>query len=385
MNKMDSHFMKQLSFLLIALITSRAALAASELPDPFTCKDGHRVKSPDDWPARRVELQELLLANEYGHLPPPPKSSTGVMIVSHKSKTIEATHRQFKITCDPGADREKIAFVLELRIPPGDGPFPVILRGDGCWGMLNDDITKQIVSRGYILAEFNRCEFAPDNAERTVGLYISYPGGDFGALAAWAWGYHRCVDFLSTLAYVDKTKIAITGHSRGGKAALLAGALDERIALTAPNCSGCGGAGCFRAQGPQSERLEKITASFPFWFTPHLKDYAGREDQLPFDQHFLKALCAPRALLSTEALDDLHANPSGTFQTYRAARVVYQFLGHKENIAIRFRPGGHEHNAHDFATLLDFADQVFFHKDPHRDWDRDPFPDAQPAFSWQMP
>src|SRR5206468_526116 len=120
-------------------------------------------------------------------------------------------------------------------------------------------------------------------------------------------------------------------------------ALDPRIALTAPNCSGCGGAGCFRVQGPSCEKLENIVQSFPFWFTPTFKDFIGKEDQLPFDQHFLKAMCAPRALLSTEGFDDLHANPTGTFESYRAARVVYQFLGQPERIGVRFRPGGHEH------------------------------------------
>src|SRR5437763_10803261 len=109
-------------------------------------------------------------------------------------------------------------------------------------------------------------------------------------MAAWAWGYHRAVDFLVTLRSVDKDRIAVTGHSRGGKAALLAGAIDARVALTAPNCSGCGGAGCFRFRGPQSERLADILQSFPGWFTPRLRDFIGREDQLPFDQHELKAL-----------------------------------------------------------------------------------------------
>ena len=149
--------------------------------------------------------------------------------------------------------------------------------------------------------------------------------------------------------------------------------------------SGCAGAGCFRFQGPQSERLENIVASFPFWFTPRFREFAGHEDRLPFDQHELKALCAPRALLSTEALDDLHANPQGTFQTHRAAREVYQFLGHADRIAIWYRPGIHEHNADDFSVLLDFADQVFFNKPSSRDWNRNPFPDLPRASSWRAP
>src|SRR5205823_14582644 len=130
---------------------------------------------------------------------------------------------------------------------------------------------------------------------------------------------HRVVDYLSTLDVIDKKHIAATGHSRGGKAALLAGATDERIALTAPNNSGCGGAGCYRFQADKSEDITAILKNFPFWFEPRFHEFIGRIDRLPIDQHTVKALVAPRALLSTEALDDLWANPKGTQQTYLAA------------------------------------------------------------------
>jgi len=369
-----------MAMLVTVVSTSRAA----DLPDPFLFADGHRVTSSADWNARRAELQELILQNEYGHVPPPPKKLSAALLLSHKLKPFDAPHRQFRLTCDCGNGRE-ISFVIDLLAPAGDGPFPVILTGDWGWHKTPDEITRRILERGYMLAEFNRCELAPDNAEQTAELYAAYPGGDFGAVAVWAWGYHRCVDFLVTLPSVDKEKIAITGHSRGGKATLLAGATDPRIALTAPNASGCGGAGCYRFQGPSSERLENILQNFPFWFTPRLKQFIGHEDQLPFDQHCLKALCAPRALLTTEALEDLHANPQGTFQTHVAAREVYRFLGHPERIAIHFRHGTHEQNAEDFDALLDFGDVIFFSKPSPSDWNFSPFPDLKPAFFWTAP
>lgn len=125
--------------------------------------------------------------------------------------------------------------------------------------------------------------------------------------------------------------------------------------------------------------------NFPFWFTPRLKEFISRENELPFDQHSVKALVAPRALLTTEALGDLHANPAGTLQTHRAAREVYAFLGHPDRIAIAFREGGHEHTAEDFNTLLDFADEVFLSKPAQRDWNANPFPDHPPAYTWSAP
>src|SRR5438067_999065 len=127
------------STMMIRLLLASSA-AAAELPDPFVFADGHRVKSAADWTARRAELQELILQNEYGHLPPPPKSMTSIELLSHRLKTPKAMHRQFKIICDPGEGREKVSFVLDLMIPDGETAHAVILRGDWCWGKLNDEI-----------------------------------------------------------------------------------------------------------------------------------------------------------------------------------------------------------------------------------------------------
>ena len=381
--------------LLLATSHARAAEPATkptisgELPDPFVFADGRRVKSIEDWRARREELLKLILHHQYGNLPPAPKRTSTVQLLSNTLRTFNAPHHQYKLTFDNGDGRPQASMVVDLLFPQGDGPFPVILRGDWGWRKTPDDVTKEMLGRGYIVADFNRLELAQDLGrnppKRDFGLYGMYPDGDFGALAAWAWGYHRAVDLLVTLPRVDKQKIAITGHSRGGKAALLAGVTDERVALTAPNNSGCGGAGCYRVQGHKSETLENILTNFPSWFTPRLEEFVGRENELPFDQHSVKALVAPRALLTTEALGDYNANPTGTWQSHRAAREVYQFLGHPDRIAIFYREGPHEHGSDDFMVLLDYADQVFFNKPSKRDWNANPFPDHPAAYTWAAP
>jgi dienelactone hydrolase len=289
----------------------------------------------------------------------------------------------FKVTCGP---QGKVSFTLDLMIPKGKGPFPAIVRGDLGWNKLDDEIALAVVKRGYVLAEFNRTELAPDNkGYKETGVYSAYPNAECGAVAAWAWGFHRCVDVLLSLDYVAKDKIAVTGHSRGGKAALLAGATDPRVALTVPNNSGCGGAGSFKLQAPKSEDIAAITKNFPFWFGPRFMSFIGKIEQLPFDQHEVKALCAPRALLETEALGDLWANPQGSRQTYAAAKEVYKFLGAADKIAIVYREGGHAHNADDWNVLLDFADQVFFGKKAERDWDANPFKEAAKGYEWTAP
>jgi hypothetical protein len=353
-------------------------LTQAVLPDLFRCADGTRVTRPADWPRRRREWLETIVELEYGGLPPAPARTTGERLNTHTVKRfLDAQHAQYRLTTGP---ERPFSFLLDLLIPPGAGPFPVALTGDGCWRTLTDEITLEVLRRGYALAEFNRCEIVPDEREggRAAGLYRVHPEGTFGALSAWAWGYHRCLDFLLTLPAVDPARIAITGHSRGGKTVLLAGATDERIALTAPNNSGCGGAGCFRWQNRGSETLADILRNFPYWFGPRLGEYTGRETALPFDQHALKALVAPRALLGTEALGDLWANPLGSWQSHRAAAELFRFLGAAEQLGWWCREGGHAHGLADWTAFLDFADWRLRGRPPPGRYDTNPFPEVPP-------
>jgi len=210
---------------------------------------------------------------------------------------------------------------------------------------------------------------------------VGYPQWDPACLAAWAWGYHRVIDYLLTQPYVDPGKIVVTGHSRGGKATLLAGAMDERIALTCPNGSGCGGAGCYRFQADKSEDIKAIVTRFPFWFHPRFAEFIGKVERIPFDQHEVRALVAPRALLSTEAQGDLWANPEGSQYSFLAAKQVYDFLGAPDKIGIHYRQGKHEQNLEDWTALLDFADHLFFNKTVDTKFDALAFPESRkPVF-----
>jgi hypothetical protein len=347
-----------------------------DLPDPFLFADGRHVQTKDDWNSRRDELRELILHYEYGQLPPAPENVKGVLLISHFPKRDGQTqrklqHRQYKITCGPN---DQLSCVIDLLIPEGNGARPVILTGDACWGPVKDEVADAIVSRGYILAQFNRCEFSPDLGTKDGPIFRAYPNRDFGAIAAWAWGYARVIDFLETLPEIDKTKIVVSGHSRGGKAALLAGALDERIAITNPNGSGTGGCAPYRNPTAQAEKLSDILKNFPNWFSPQFKQFIGHENQLPFDQHELISLVAPRAFITTEALGDQWANPPQTYKSYEAAKLVWDFLAAFDQTAIHYREGKHAHAPEDWATLLDFADKIFFNKPTTRPFDQPPTP-----------
>lgn len=350
------------------------------LPDPFLKPDGGRVADAGEWPQQRAWLKRLIQHYGYGFLP----SSMPVVARETSSRHddgLKAILRTVELSSGTG-----LRFTVDIAIPDGEGPFPAIVVGDRCWKGLTEAIRSEVVGRGYILAEFDRTEIVPDKDGREDGLYTLIPDREAGAVIAWAWGFHRVIDHLLTLPVVDGKHLAVTGHSRGGKAALLAGALDERIALTAPNNSGCGGAGCLRALHGKCETLPLVLRRFPWWFSPRLAAFADQVPRLPFDMHTLKALVAPRALLSTEGLGDLWANPHGTQVTHQAARMVYDFLGVGDRIGIAFREGGHAHGLEDWRTLLDFADVQFFGRKHGRRFDALAFPDdGKRWFGWTIP
>jgi len=345
------------------------------LPDLFRFADGTRWSAAEDWPRRRDQLVSTLLKVEYGPLPSSPRTTRGELL--HKTVIVpldETPFRQYRIVTEDGA--KSMSFRLELYGYDEPSPKPVIINGDGCWRYVTDEVIRMVTSRGFVLAVFNRTEIVPDIGPQSseLGLHKLYDQ-PFGSLAAWAWGYHRCIDFLTTLDGIDDKRVAVVGHSRGGKASLLAGATDQRVTLTGANNSGCGGAGCFRVLGEEAQDLQHILQHFPDWFTPALADYVGREHELPLDQHFLKAAVAPRALLTTEALGDPHANPTGTWHTFDQAREVYRVLGVEPRIGIHFRPGPHAHRLDDWRTFCDFADIQWHDARPAHSFNYCPFPD----------
>jgi len=357
--------------------------AVEKLPDPFLFLDGSRVRSKEDWARRRAEIQDLILRIQYGHLPPAPKNVKLKRLFAQEMLN-DGTTRLEKHVLSMGP-QNRMRAQLDLYFPAKmQGPCPVILRvGWGC------PIISEVNERGYIFAGFGPDRF--DRSEmgkpRPGAVERFYPENDGGTLAAWAWGASRMLDYLETLPQVDASKVIITGHSRCGKAAILAGAVDERFAMVVPNGSGCGGLGLYRILGPDCEDLEAITQPerWQEWFHKNFRDYAGKEAHLPFDQHFMRALVAPRPVLNTDGTDDTWANPIGEQINYLAAQPVYDFLGVPKRNGIHFRSGGHGHNEEDFRALLDFADWHLFGKKPKTEFNKLPFPEHRLEVDWETP
>ncbi|MCC6154265.1 MAG: hypothetical protein IT367_10930 [Candidatus Hydrogenedentes bacterium] len=345
----------------------------NQLPDPLQFNDGKRVKTAEAWKARRGQIVDMVLSIEYGHIPPSPENVVVKLEAAPEMLNDgKTTHRRVLLKFGP---KQSLEMAVDLYLPKNvTGPLPTVVRVG-----LDEKPSAQLNARGYAYACYDQHALDPDPKEGTdiIGpAQAAYPAYDWGSIGVWAWGASRALDYLLTLPELNHDQFIVTGHSRGGKTALLAGALDERFAMVVPNGSGCGGAGCFRVMGPNSETLELITSPkrFKSWFQQDFGNYAKRENELPFDQHFVKALVAPRLLLSTDALGDLWANPLGTQTTYLAAQPVFDLLGTSANNALHFREGGHDQTAEDYATLLDFADLHFRGKKSDRNFDVLPFP-----------
>ena len=183
----------------------------------------------------------------------------------------------------------------------------------------------------------------------------------------------RCVDYLETQPFVDKSKLIAVGHSRLGKAALVAGAFDERFALTAPAGSGCGGTSAYRFTGKGRgghEGLEDLVKNFPQWVGPHLAEFSGQVEKLPFDQHWLITLVAPRVFIAADALNDTSVN--ALEQSYLAAKPVYDLLGVPDHLGLNFRPGGHYLGPLEWKAILDISDQQLRHMEVKRRFDQLP-------------
>jgi len=363
-----------------------------ELPDPFSLPAGGRISTREEWPERSRAWRNLILEMEYGGLPPKPESVQIETLCHHSVRRLPGALclGSYRIHCLGGA--QPFSFCAKLLFPQTSEPIPAIISGDGCWWYISDDVARRITDSGCALLIFNRTELAedlgygdvPDKTKRQGGLYDVYRGQAFGALSAWAWGYHRCVDLLHELPFIDRSRIAISGHSRGGKAALVAGATDERIMLINDNASCAGGSAVFRYVGDGGETLNIIDV-FPSWFGSGLRPYLGQEAEIPFDQHCLLASIAPRPLLLTYAVDDRWSNPEGMVQCAWAAGEVYRFLGVSENLAFHLRHGEHAHAPEDWDVLLDFIAWKWQGKKPKLPYNHQPYQHLRPVFSWKAP
>jgi hypothetical protein len=371
------------------------------------------VRGAADWTKRRAEIRSLLESQMFGRAPARPEKMTFTVDAIEKTALGGRAVRK-QISIHVGAK----AFSLLLYLPAdATHPVPVFvglgfspnqtvstdpgIRLAGRW--IQNKATQAIVlepaqeasrgsaasgwqveavlARGFGLATMYYGDIEPDIAgAMKLGVRGAYlrpgqdvPGDDeWGAIAAWAWGLSRAVDYLERDTDVDAAHLALVGHSRLGKTALWAGAMDPRFGIVISNDSGEGGAAVSRRRF--GETVADLNSRFPHWFCGNYKQYGGREDEMPFDSHMLLALVAPRPLYVASAEDDQWADPRGEFLGAVAASEAYELLGKKgigttrmppvdqpvgDAVRYHVRTGKHDITAYDWQQYLDFAERHF--------------------------
>jgi len=362
------------------------------LPDPLVMKDGRKVETAQQWyKERRPELLEMFETEMFGKAPGK-YDNTSYEVLEEDRHALEgkAIRKQLRIKF---GDTGKGITVLMYLPANAKAPVPVFLGVNfkGNAAIISDPAVlypenlkpygifpkvdrgamsirwpvESIIARGYGVATFHTSDIDPDFDDGfkngVHSLFYkegqNYPKPDeWGSISAWAWGLSRVLDYLETDADVDAKRVAVIGHSRLGKTSLLAGARDERFALVISNCSGCCGAAISRRR--IGETVDAITRHFPHWFCGNYFKYANKEDELPFDQHELLALVAPRPVYVASAELDGWADPVGERLALQEAQKVYDFLGLDRGLTgYHIREGIHAILPEDWNHYLDFADR----------------------------
>ncbi len=360
-----------------------------KLPDPFRKEDGGRM-TPEEWYAARDRIFQAICETEFGGMPPRPEV---VKVVRLSAARVDGGVNVYKVWA--GTKERQLSFRMDISAPKGpiDGrkKYPVLVAGDGCYTTCERDTINAACEMGIAVARFDRLELAHDDmkAPREGGLYDIYPEHTgFTAISAWAWGYMTVMDAFEQIPHIDAENVGITGHSRGGKTVLLAAAADPRIQFVCPNNSGCHGAVSYRLKevgfgvNGKSEELSDMFVNFPLWMGEGLREYIGREAELPYDMHFFGALVAPRYYLQCEGMQDYWINPKGAWMNFCGVKEAYRYLGCEDNAAAWFRAGKHRHQLPDFTEFLNFMRAKMDGKPTAEHLKINPYPELEINTDW---
>ena len=381
-------FVCALTFSVSAAETGATKPLNLPLPDPLVAPDGSRVTTAEQWTKeQRPRILELFRANIYGRNTVDRPGQLTFAVRDDQPSTFggKARRKQVRITYGgPGGEGHIDA---TLYIPTTVAPRGTFLLIVNRSRTLIDEAesepseywpVERIIDRGYATVAFHYSDTAVDEVADHFqhGVFPVYGPSprqpdSWGALAAWAWGASRVIDYLETDPTVAGKPIAVAGQSRGGKAALWCGAQDTRVALTISNDSGQSGAALTRRK--VGETVEIISRVFPHWFAENYRGFANHEADLPVDQHELIALVAPRLVYVASAQEDTWADPTAEFGACVEAGPVYELFGlngvgdatmpavnsprHDGAIGYHMRTGKHNLLLADWNYFMDFADQ----------------------------
>ncbi len=362
------------------------------LPDPLVLADGTPVRDARTWTqTRRPEIIRMYQRDIWGRIPSKtPKVTWQVTATDPVAREGAAIKKQIVGTVGNGVEPPRIN--LTVYTPANvKTPVPMILLVNFGGGTAprpanaptgDPPVASEILARGWGYAMVGYNDIQPDKIntfnQGVIGATLApgqqQPGPDeWGTISAWAWGVSRIIDFMETDKAIDAKRIAVFGHSRLGKTALWASALDERIAAVYASCSGEMGAALSRRDW--GETVDDMTQNFPYWFAGNFQQWSGRWKDMPVDAHMLIALSAPRPVFVTGGTKDQWADPRGMFLAEVAAGPVYRLLGKKDlgvtelpaldkpvidgDLGWYYHTGGHAATPEDWATFLQFLGKYF--------------------------
>lgn len=406
---------------LIPSITYSQDTISGRLPDVLKLNNGQIVSNAQQWiKQRKPEILRIFKEEVYGRSPEAP-SALAFSLLETKNNLFNglASRKQIRIFFDG----KNGTYFMDLVIYYPEKikkPVPVIVGYNFAgnqsispdadiiithrWipsktnGAVNNKATnstrgiasadwplEKILQKGYAIATINAGDVAPDDeAGFKTGVQSLFPelqdrSDNFGTIAAWAWGLSRAADYFEKDPLIDPKKIIVFGSSRMGKAALWAGATDERFAITISNESGAGGAKLFHHIG--GENTKNLCKRFPYWFCKNFLKFNGRDTLLPFDQHMLIALIAPRPVYIASAKGSNITDSYGEFLSAKYADPVYKLLNTNGllidqfptvntpsfgRIGYHLRKGNHGINSYDWQQFLEYADVQLNEKEKER-------------------
>ena len=391
--------------------SNETKVKACSLEDPLTFADGRKVETAAQWRERRSEILDIFQKEMYGQMPPPSKIYVEELETGYTIDDI-AVRSQIRMWFNPDKSGPKIDWlVIRPRYAAGPVPVVMLLNYNGNHTVLADEKillpdyplsdplmergvlsrtggrtiwpVDMLLARGYALVTACYEDVSPDpdpirnETDAYQRIFELWGPRDPArkdnttSLEAWAWALMRGVDLCETIPELDASRILLTGSSRLGKAALLAGAFDERFAVVCINQSGGGGVPLSKRN--LGETVASEVVKFPHWFCRAYDKYAGAESSMPFDQHLLLSCVAPRPLL-IEGFDKPWFDTKGEFLSLQAASPVWTFLGKEGLPDVEFpddlaleaigpvigyyrRPGSHGISAYDWTRKLAFAEK----------------------------
>lgn len=389
------------------LAAAVASVALGEMQQPcvpelLRCDDGHVADTVATWEmARRPELVETFTREVYGRRPVERPADLRFEVIEPDKRMMDGTAIRKRIRASWSGPYGTGSFSFTAFIPSvskeGAPAFLFICNRNAKANIDPDRVQKsgfwpaeEIVARGYAAVAFYNGDVAPDFYDGfSSGVYTSFENADvkrmepwgatwgtrsqesWGAISAWAWGASRIMDWIETEPLINSRRVAVVGHSRGGKTALWAAATDTRFAMACVNGSGECGAKLRHYSGyPQGQTIEDITRRFPHWFAWRFHRWMGRDRELPFDQHEVLALVAPRLLFVSNASQD---EQEPEYLALKSASPVWELYGMRGfvsdgypafdvvqddgAVAFRRRDGAHDLTLAEWSAYMDFTDK----------------------------